>query len=105
MWGKGSSRGNGDGFFSSRCKIEGNPALPLGFIEDGVHYLKGDHLTVHLHPSFLAHLLNVTPNNRSFDFETEEICIGISMDQFKVYFNQNWSFRGRWNGLSLFPHA
>ena len=75
MWGKGSSRGNGDGFFSSRCKIEGNPALPLGFIEDGVHYLKGDHLTVHLHPSFLAHLLNVTPNNRSFDFETEEICI------------------------------
>lgn len=49
-------RSNVDCFFSNGGHIEGNSSLPLRFIEDSVHCLKSNHVIVHLHSNFLAHL-------------------------------------------------
>lgn len=54
MWADSRSWGYVDGLFSIGSEVKGKPPLPLCFIEDSVHNLKGNHVTIHLHCNFLA---------------------------------------------------
>lgn len=53
------SRCNIDGLFSSCGHIEGNPSLPLCFIENGVHCLESNHVGVHFYSDFFTDLFKL----------------------------------------------